>query len=110
MNFHGIYALGASVERFIEIGMNEVEERIVSLTTLLQERLEERGCTITSPRGPAERSGIICFRHPRRETEELFGSLSDAGAVVSMRQGSIRVSPHFYNTEEEIERLCGLVD
>lgn len=109
LNFHGIYALGASVERFLEIGMSAVEDRIISLTDLLQERLEERGHEISSPRGPAERSGIICFRHPRRETEELFLSLSDAGAVVSMREGSIRVSPHFYNTEEEIERLCKLI-
>ncbi len=110
LNFHGIYALGASVERFLEIGMSSVEERIISLTDLLQEKLEERGCSISSPRGPAERSGIICFRHPRRETEELFLSLSNAGAVVSMREGSIRVSPHFYNTEREVERLCELID
>jgi cysteine desulfurase/selenocysteine lyase len=109
LNFHGIYALGASVDRFLEIGMSAVEERIISLTDLLQEKLEERGCGISSPRGPAERSGIICFKHPRRETEELFLSLSDAGAVVSMREGSIRVSPHFYNTEEEVERLCKLI-
>ena len=110
MNFHGIYALGASVERFLEIGMKSVGERILSLADLLQERLEERGCAITSPRGPDERSGIICFRHPRRETEELFLSLSEAGAVVSMREGSIRVSPHFYNSEEEVERLCEMID
>lgn len=110
MNFHGIYALGASIERFLEIGMGEVERRIISLTDLLRAGLEERGCGITSPRGPAERSGIICFTHPRRGTEELLGRLEAHGAVVSAREGSIRVSPHFYNTEEEIERLCALVE
>lgn len=110
LNFHGIYALGASVDRFLEIGMEAVEERILHLTNLLQERLEERGCKVTSPRDPGERSGIICFEHSRRDTEELFLSLSDKGAVVSMREGSIRVSPHFYNTEEEIERLCELLE
>ena len=109
LNFHGIYALGASVDRFLEIGMSAVEDRIISLANLLQERLAEMGCTITSSLGPAERSGITCFNHPRWETERLFLSLSDAGAVVSMREGSIRVSPHFYNTEEEIERLCKLI-
>jgi len=110
LNFHGIYALGASVERFLEIGMDEIETRILSLAALLQEKLAERGCEITSPRGPDERSGIICFRHPRRGTDELFGALSEEGAVASVREGSIRLSPHFYNTEEEIERLCTLVD
>jgi selenocysteine lyase/cysteine desulfurase len=110
LNFHGIYALGASVDRFLEIGMEAVEDRIMRLTLLLQEELEKRGCEITSPRGASECSGIICFEHPRRETEELFRALSDAGAVVSLREGSIRVSPHFYNTDEEIERLCEIVE
>ncbi len=109
LNFHGIYALGASIDRFLEIGMEAVEERILHMTGLLQGGLEEIGCEITSPRGIEEQSGIICFRHPRIEAEELFLSLSEAGAVVSLREGSIRVSPHFYNTEEEIERLCRLI-
>ena len=110
LNFHGIYALGASVERFLEIGMERVEERILHLTSLLREGLEERGCEISSPGGESERSGIVCFRRPGAGTDELFASLSGRGAVVSLREGLIRVSPHFYNTEDEIGRFCALVD
>jgi cysteine desulfurase/selenocysteine lyase len=109
LNFHGILALGASVERFLEIGMHNIEARILHLTDLLESGLTERGYEIVSPRRGSERSGIICFRHPRQDTSEVFRSLSEAGVIVSEREGSIRVSPHFYNTEEEIERFFGLL-
>jgi cysteine desulfurase/selenocysteine lyase len=105
LNFHGIFALGASVDRFLEIGMDRVEARILGLSDSLERGLAERDYEIVSPRGGAERSGIICFRHPRRDTGEIFRALSEAGVIVSEREGSIRVSPHFYNTDEEIARF-----
>ncbi len=104
-NMHGIYALGASVDRFEEIGMQRVEERILSLTGILAEGLTERGYTVTSPWRDDERSGIICFRHPEISSEELFGGLLERGIVASLREDAVRLSPHIYNSEEEIERF-----
>lgn len=104
-NFHGILALGASIERFLELGISNVEDRILSLTDRLEEALMARGYIVTSPRGEKERSGILSFRHPDIGTDELFSLLSNASVVSSAREGSIRLSPHFYNNEEDIARF-----
>ncbi len=110
LNFHGIYALGASIERFLEIGMERVEERILGHAERLERGLTEMGFVITSPREGPERSGIICFRHPSRDIESIFEMLSESGVVASLREGAVRLSPHFYNSEEEIDDFLALLD
>ncbi len=109
-NMHGILALGASIERFAEIGMEHVEERILTLTEMLASGLTERGHMVTSPREEGERSGILCFRHRNMHPEQLITHLLAGGVVVSLRDGSVRLSPHLYNSEEEIERFFALMD
>jgi cysteine desulfurase/selenocysteine lyase len=109
LNLYGIAGLGASIERFLEIGAARVERRILALTGMLEEGLLSRGYRIASPRGKNEQSGILCFVHPEGETERLFERLSAARVVASMRQGAIRLAPHFYNTADEVERLLGLL-
>ncbi|MDD3643729.1 MAG: aminotransferase class V-fold PLP-dependent enzyme, partial [Candidatus Krumholzibacteria bacterium] len=110
LNLHGITALGVSIERLLEIGPARVEERILGLTGLLAAGLVERGFAVTSPLGEGERSGILCFRHPVRETGSIFGLLQEAGVVCSLREGAVRLSPHMYNTEEECARVLALLD
>lgn len=109
LNLYGIAGLGASLERFLEIGTANVEERILGLTDLLEEGIRSRGYRIVSPRGKEERSGILCFLHPGEGTEALYTKLSAACVVASLRQGAIRLAPHFYNEGEEVERLLDLL-
>ena len=109
LNLYGIAGLGSSIDRFLEIGMANVERRILGLTEALEEGLRARGYRITSPRGDGERSGILCFRHPKIKTETLYKKLSAARVVVSLRTGTIRLAPHFYNTEREVARLLDLL-
>jgi len=109
LNLYGIAGLGASIDRFLEIGMANVERRILGFTDSLEEGLRARGYVITSPRGDGERSGILCFRHPKIKMESLYRKLGAARVVVSLRTGSIRLTPHFYNTEREVARLLDLL-
>ncbi|HVO76626.1 MAG TPA: aminotransferase class V-fold PLP-dependent enzyme [Candidatus Bathyarchaeia archaeon] len=109
LNLYGILGLGASLDRFLELGAAKVEERILGLTDLLEEGIRSRGCRIASPRAKRERSGILCFTSPREEAEALFKRLGDARVIASLRQGAIRLAPHFYNTEEEVARLLDLL-
>ena len=108
-NLSGVSGLGASLERFLEIGAGRIERRILRLVGLLERGIRERGCRVTSPLGRGERSGIICFVHPRVESAKLCEKLLSKRVVVSLRQGAIRLSPHFYNTETEVERVLDLV-
>jgi selenocysteine lyase/cysteine desulfurase len=108
-NLYGISGLGASIERFLEIGTANVERRILALTDYIDRGLSERGCRITSPRRRGERSGILCFVHPRDESAKLFEKVLTKRIVLSLRQGAIRFSPHFYNTEAEADRILDLI-
>ncbi len=109
LNLHAIFALGASIDMFLEIGMPKVEERILSITDSLARGLEDRGYQVTSPRRSGEHSGIICFVHPTRKTEDIQKTISDAGVVCGIREGAIRLSPHFYNNEEDVEKFLTLL-
>lgn len=108
-NLYGISGLGASIERFLEIGPANVERRILGLADYLERGLRERGCRIASPRGKSERSGILCFVHPRVESAKLFERLLARRIVLSVREGALRLSPHYYNTEAEADRALDLI-
>jgi cysteine desulfurase/selenocysteine lyase len=109
LNLYGIAGLGATVERFLEIGMANVERKILGLADRLDEGLRERGYRVTSPRGAGERSGIVCVNHERMDVGKLYQRLCDRGVVASLREGAVRFAPHFYNTEEEVERVLAML-
>ncbi len=106
LNFVGLVGLEAALELLLSNGLSEIEARIMSLTDYLISGLEARGCIIASPIDHRqERSGIVCFRHPAVDSEALAGRLEAADVTVCRRGAVIRVSPHFYNSRAELDRL-----
>jgi selenocysteine lyase/cysteine desulfurase len=106
LNFHGIAGAQASVELLKEVGLHVIEKRVVMLADLLCTGLLDLGCQLKG--GPDRtdfRSGIVAFRHPRQTSDECQANLAGAGIVTSVREDWVRVSPHFYNSEDEIDRL-----
>jgi selenocysteine lyase/cysteine desulfurase len=108
-NAAGIYGLGAALRLIQEIGMDWIEHRVLALTDQLCEGLAARGCRVVSPRDNPSRSGIVVFTHERYPTEHLYRRLSEARVLCSARGGGIRLAPHFYNTEEEIEATLAVI-
>jgi selenocysteine lyase/cysteine desulfurase len=105
LNVYGIHAFGASLDLLLEAGAAAVEERVLALTERAAAGLAERGFTVISSRRPGETSGIVSAVHPRREAKDLVRELAARDVVVAARAGRFRVSPHFYNTEDEIDRM-----
>jgi selenocysteine lyase/cysteine desulfurase len=106
LNFHGIAGAQASVELLEEVGVQVIERRVGMLIDLLCAGLLDLGCQLKG--GPDRtdfRSGIVAFRHPRYASDECQANLAGAGIVTSVREDWVRVSPHFYNSEDEIDRL-----
>ena len=60
---------------------------------------------ILSSRAPGEASGIVTFRGDGGRTAQALGRLAAADIVVSARAGGVRVSPHHYNSEDEIDHI-----
>ena len=105
LNMLGIYALGASLELLLEHGTPEIEERIHGLTDRLATGLAERHFHVVSSRAEGEWSGVVAVTHPTSEPKDIVASLGRAGVDVAHRAGRVRIAPHFYNTEEEVDRL-----
>jgi selenocysteine lyase/cysteine desulfurase len=106
----GIAALGASLELLLEVGIDAIAARVKELTDALCEGARRRGLEVFSSRQGADWSGIVSLIPPPGvEPAALVRRCRQAGAVVSARGGRLRVSPHAYNTPDEVDRLCLLL-
>jgi selenocysteine lyase/cysteine desulfurase len=105
-NLHGITGLGEALKVINSLKIADIERRIMELTDYLCMLLEDRGFRVFSPRGTGEKSGIVSFYPGKHNAEKVWGRLLRKGFVTSAREGRIRVSPHFYNTHAEMERLA----
>jgi selenocysteine lyase/cysteine desulfurase len=105
LNGLGIYALGASLELLLEIGPAAIESRVLALADQVACGLAEMGFELAGSRRPGETSGIVTAVHPRLPAAELVERLAGRGVITATRAGRLRVAPHAYNTEEEIDRL-----
>jgi cysteine desulfurase / selenocysteine lyase len=98
----------------IDGGMTAVEERILGLTSYAIAGLERIGYPVVSPQGNGERSGIVCFTlYPERQDispQQLVDELASRNIHVAARGDVVRISPHFYNTLEEIDVLLNALE
>ena len=106
-NTVGLIGILAAVRFLMEIGIPAVERWTLHLTDLLIEEIQQCDYKVVSNLHPRRRSAIVVFRVPDSGDEALH-RLVDAKIVVSQHEQTIRVSPHCYNTEQEI-RLVGQV-
>ena len=92
----------------MDIGLGHIENRVRELTTYLIDQAEAKGLTPATPRPWEERAGITSFEVP--DPEGLRKKLLEKRFIVNQKDGRyLRFSSHFYNTEEEIDRLLDLV-
>jgi len=105
-NSLSIYALGAAIDLLLEVGVEKIGERILFLTDTLLQGLNDLGLRITNSQKAEFRSGIVTFQIPNDPTGSLLQALErqlySKKIYAALRQSSLRISPHFYNTEEEI--------
>ena len=100
-------AFTEAVELFLEVGTDVVEERALSLAARLAKGLAGRGYELVEPwpREPAESSSIVSFRKPGSPPSEPLRDLQAANVVCRTHRDFVRLGPHFYNTEEEIDHV-----
>jgi cysteine desulfurase/selenocysteine lyase len=105
-NLAGIWGLGASIEWLLEIGIDKIWERVRMLTDRLAEGVRLKGYRVVSSREPKEASGIVSFVSSTHDHTRLVSHLrQEYRTVIAAREGRLRASPHFYNTEAEIDQL-----
>ncbi len=118
LNLAGIIGMQASMSMLLDIGIESISARLLDLRASLLERVRPLGYTLYIEDGepsPAEtRTAIVSFTHPSRDLHRVHGELEKKGVVTSHRmnragESLLRISPHFYNTEQEIERVVELM-
>jgi cysteine desulfurase/selenocysteine lyase len=99
-----LYAMEESIWMMLEIGPEEIERRVLSLAATARRALTELGGEIGE--GPLFDSPILSARFDGCDASEVAGRLKARRVLVSARQGRLRVSTHFYNNENDIDRLA----
>jgi cysteine desulfurase / selenocysteine lyase len=109
-NYFNIAAMDASVQFVLRFGPETVQAHNRKLIDFLFERLPRDRCVPASPLDSAQRGPYGCFtaRSPEK-TAELYHKLVKEKVITSLREGNIRVSPHLYNTEQDIDRLIAAI-
>lgn len=104
-NYPGLWGMHTSLSTILALGTDVTEAHALALTAAAIEGARAKGYQVVSPLAQAERSGILCFKHPTIPSDTVNERLVAAGVDVTVRQGNLRIAPHFYNASEDIVRL-----
>ena len=110
-NLLGLVGLHAAMELLLEVGIDNIATELLRKRAWLVPAIQEKGFTVLQPSAPPENaSGIVTFFKPGADMKEVHAKLEAANIFPSLRadragQQYIRLSPHFYNTDEELRRV-----
>ena len=105
--FPMVYGLGAAVEMLLEAGVANTAAHITALLDRAADSLEAIGCEV-SP-APEHRAGILMIQPASADVDALAEACLERNIAVSVRRGRLRLSPHLYNNEDDIDVLVDLL-
>lgn len=98
--FHLLYAMEASVDWMLEIGTERIERRVLALANTARSMLRGLDAQVEDTG-----SQIVIAGFPGNDASLIARTLREQKVVVAARHGRLRVSPHFYNDDEDLTRL-----
>ena len=101
LNFPSLYTMEESLRMMLEIGPEVIENRVLELAARTADVLRGAGASIVH-----ENSNILAAHWPDRDASLVARQLREGGIIVAARHGNLRVSPHFYNNETDLEVLA----
>jgi selenocysteine lyase/cysteine desulfurase len=108
-NMLGIQALHTSLSLLTQIGITEIERRVLARAEHLFRAIDARNdLELVSSATPGRYAGIVTFRHRLQESAALHARLREHGVVCAARGGGIRFSPHFYTPTAQLDRALEL--
>ncbi len=104
-NMVGLAGLGASLQMFLDIGIENISDALHDVIIETAERLQSIGATIHSSQNSQQWSGILSFDLPEKDAIAVKQHAKKQNVILNARNGHLRVSPHAYTSEQEIDRL-----
>ena len=106
--FQDFVGMTVSLALLLEIGVRDIAEITRAAHEPIVKWAQEKGVRISSPLEDRHRSAILCVAPAK--AAEAFHAVKRARIVCSLREGAIRLSPHVYNTVEEMEKVVEVLD
>ena len=100
VTFPVLYAMEASIDLVLEIGPELIEQRVLALAAKTRELLRNLGATVEECA-----SSIVAAQFANHDVSALARALKEKRVLVAARRGHLRVSPHFYNNEQDLDTL-----
>ena len=108
-NMVGMTGLYASLQLLASYGPQRISEQVLDFTDRACDRLGSLGAKIASHRDGNTRSAIVAFELPGQDPNILKRRCLEANVVVGVRGGRLRISPHAYNNDEDLDRLIDVL-
>jgi len=108
MNYGSSIALARSVEYLLDVGIERIFPYCIHLADLLIEGVKKLGGEV-APHPGGLRNSIINVQFPGHDQNKIAAGLNAAGVIVSPRMGGTRISPHLYNSEDDIEKALDVM-
>jgi selenocysteine lyase/cysteine desulfurase len=117
-NLPGLAGMQTALELLLEVGVENVAAELLRKRAWLVPALQQKGWTVLQADAPASNaSGIVSFYRAGSEPAHLAGlfqKLREAGVEMSLRgdragRQYLRISAHFYNTDDELRRTLELL-
>ena len=110
LNTIGLHGLRTSLEFVLEVGVDRIAPAVRSLGDQLAAGASRLGYEVAGPARTAETgAGIVSIRHPQLDSRVVHARLRDNGFLAAPRQGWVRLSPHFYLSPDDIERMLAVL-
>ena len=98
-----VYAAIAGIKLIRSIGVDKIENHLRQITGAIKEGVMRRGFNLVSPVDPKRHGAMITVRSP--SVDQLTKRLADDDIIVSPRDDNLRISPHFYNNQADVNKL-----
>jgi len=109
-NYVGFVGLEASINYMLQFGLNNIRSKIMKLSNQMREELSKiSGITLFGPEDQSKRTSIVSFSIDGHEPQKIVELLEKKKIVIAVREivdkKILRASPHFFNSEEEIQKV-----